>query len=112
LPHEVVLLAHFKERMQQVLSLVPNYTCLETIQRSVRDRHAIAFSPLDIVLLEVSNLGDKERLAWPGARRFEEADLSSFASGGLLGSGIFALHARTVFLHHHIKGIHRLILVP
>ena len=98
LPHEVLLLAHFKEQMRQVLSEVPNYTCLETIQRLVQDRHAIAFRPLDTVLLEVSNLGNKELLAWPGAHRFEEGELSSFASGGLMGNGIFALHARTVFL--------------
>ena len=100
LPREVLLLAHFKERMRQVLSLAPNYTCLETIQRSIQDRHAKAFSPLDSVLLEVSNVGGKELLAWPGARRFDEADLSSFASSGLMGSGVFASYAHTVFAHN------------
>ena len=99
LPHEVLLLARFKQQVRQALAQVPNYTCLETIQRSVQDRHAIVFSPLDTVLLEISNLGDRELLAWPGARRFEEANLSLFASGGLMGSGVFALHARNVFLH-------------
>ncbi len=99
LPREVLLLAHFKERMRQVLSLVPNYTCLETIQRSVQYRHAKAFSPLDAVILEVSNLEGKELLAWPGARRFEEEDVSSFPSGGLMGSGVFASYAHTIFLH-------------
>lgn len=100
LPREVLLLAHFKERMRQVLSLAPNYTCLETIQRSIQDRHAKAFSPLDSMLLEVSNVGGKELLAWPGARRFDEADLSSFASSGLMGSGVFASYAHTVFAHN------------
>jgi len=101
LPHEVLLLARFKERMGQALSQVLNYTCLETIQRSAQGRSMKAFVPLDSVLLEVStvsNMGGKELLAWPGARRFEETDPSSFVSGGLMGTGVFALFARTIFL--------------
>ena len=99
LPGETVLLANFKHKIQQVLSQVPNYTCLEDIQRSVQKRRANAFSPLDAMLLEVSTVADKELMAWPGARRFEDVDLSSFASGGMLGSGVFASLARSVFLH-------------
>src|ERR1022692_4390189 len=99
LPREVLLLARFKQRMRQILLQVPNYTCLETIQRSAQGRRTTVFSPLDTVLMEVSTVGDKELLAWPGARRFEEADLTSFTSGGLMGSGVFALLARNVFVH-------------
>jgi hypothetical protein len=98
LPREVLLLAHFKQQMRQVLSQVPNYTCLETIQRSARGAHASAFTSLDTVLLEISNLENKELLAWPGAHRFEDGDLTSFASGGLMGSGVFASFAQDVFL--------------
>lgn len=98
-PHEVALLARVKQRMRQVLSQVPNYTCLETIERSVQGPRAKVFRPLDTVLLEISNLGDKELLSWPGGRRLEEADPSSFVSGGLMGNGVFALYARNVFLH-------------
>src|ERR1039457_4581801 len=99
LPREVLLLARFKQRMRQILLQVPNYTCLETIQRSAQGRRTTVFSPLETVLMEVSTVGDKELLAWPGARRFEEADLTSFTSGGLMGSGVFALLARNVFVH-------------
>jgi hypothetical protein len=95
---EVVQLSHLKRKMRQVLAQVPNYTCLETIQRYGLERHSTSFQLLDTVFLEVSNVGNKELLAWPGARRFEEADLSNFTAGGMLGSGIFALHARNVFL--------------
>src|ERR1017187_10444011 len=95
---EVVQLAHLKQKMRQVLAQVPNYTCLETIQRYGLEHHSTSFQLLDTVFLEVSNVGNKELLAWPGARRFEEADLSNFTAGGMLGSGIFALHARNVFL--------------
>jgi VWFA-related protein len=98
LPRETVLLAAFKRKIRQVLTQIPNYTCLETVQRSVQRPRANALSPIDIVLLEVSTVGDKELLAWPGARRFEEGNVSSFASGGMIGSGVFASHARNVFL--------------
>jgi VWFA-related protein len=98
LPRETVLLAGFKRKIRQVLTQIPNYTCLETVQRSMQKPRANALSPIDIVLLEVSTVGDKELLAWPGARRFEEGNMSSFASGGMIGSGVFASHARNVFL--------------
>ena len=76
------LLARFKQAIGQALSQIPNYTCLETIQRSAQGPRAKSFSPLDTVLLEVSNLGGKELLSWPGARRFEDADrLRSSAAG-------------------------------
>src|ERR1017187_8654608 len=100
LPREVLLLARFKQRMRQILLQVPNYTCLETIQRSAQGRRTTVFSPLDTVLMEVSTVGDKELLAWPGARRFEEADLTSFTSGGGKGRGGFGFLHRDVFLHH------------
>lgn len=95
---EVVQLAHLKQKMRKILAQVPNYTCLETIQRYGLEHHGTSFQLLDTVFLEVSNVGNKELLAWPGARRFEEAELSNFTAGGMLGSGIFALHARNVFL--------------
>ena len=98
LPREVLLLAHFTRQMREVLSQVPNYTCLETIQRSVQEPGGKVFSPVDTVLLEVSNVGNKELRALPGAERFEERDLASFASSGLMGSGAFASYARTIFL--------------
>ena len=96
-----VLLARFKEQVRQALSQVHNYTCLETIDRSVRGRGEKAFSRLDTVLLEVSNLEGKELLSWPGARQFRDSDPSSFVNQGLMGTGVFALQARTVFQGDH-----------
>ena len=93
------LLARFMPKIRQTLSQVPNYTCLETIQRSVRTRRAKAFTLLDSILLEVSTVKGEELLAWPGARRFDAGDPSALVSGGLLGTGVFASHARNVFLH-------------
>ena len=107
LPAEVLLLAHFKQEIRRVLSQVPNYTCLETIERQVQRPNASTPGPRDIVRLEVSTVGDREMRALPGAARFEERDLTSFASTGLMGSGAYASYARTVFvpdtttIHYH-----------
>ena len=49
------------------MAQVPNYTCLETMERSQRWPRAKSFRPLDTVRLEVSNVDGKELLAWPGA---------------------------------------------
>ena len=98
LPREVLLLARFKEKIRQNLEQIPNYTCLESVQRSERGRRAHAFKPIDTLLLEVTSADNQELLAWPGARRFEEADLSSFVSSGLIGDGLFSMHARSIFV--------------
>ena len=98
LPPELIRLARFKQRIRKDLAQVPNYTCLETIERSQRRPRANSFKPLDTVRLEVSNVDGKELLAWPGARRFEDKNLSSFVTSGMIGNGMFALHAHNLFV--------------
>ncbi len=98
LPPEVLRLAHFKLKMQEVLAQVPNYTCLETIQRYGSERRGDSLRALDAVLLEISYVGGKELLAWPGERRFRATDLDEFAAGGMMGSGLFADLARSALL--------------
>jgi hypothetical protein len=96
-PQEPLPLARFKEKVRQDLAQIPNYTCLETIERYERGPHAQSFKPVDTVRLEVSNVDGKELFAWPGARRFEDRDIASLASGGAMGTGMFALFAHMLF---------------
>src|ERR1017187_1506198 len=35
--------------------------------------------------------------AWPGARKFEQTDLTEMVTAGAIGTGDFALHAKAVF---------------
>src|ERR1700684_1101776 len=77
---ELIRLARFKQKIRQDLAQVPNYTCLETMERFQRASRANSFKPLDTVRLEVSNVDGKELLAWPGARRFEDKNLTSFVT--------------------------------
>jgi hypothetical protein len=105
-PRELILLANIKQKMKQNLQKVPNYTCLETVERSRRmprsqviskDGGPGPFQPLDIVRLEVAEVEGKEFFSRPGARNFEETRLSAFVNGGMIGNGMFALFTRAIF---------------
>ena len=96
-PREWVLLGRIKQQMAQNLSRLPDYTCLETIERSTRPGGSGSFQRLDLLRVEVAQVGSKELFAWPGARRFEEKSLGEMVGVGAIGTGDFALHARSVF---------------
>jgi hypothetical protein len=96
---ETLTLARIKRRMSENLERLPNYTCTETIQRSTRRAGARRFQLLDTMRLEVALVEGHELFAWPGAGQFEDREIKDFApSGGAIGNGNFALHARAVFL--------------
>ena len=51
----------------------------------------------DLLRVEVALVDGKEMFAWPGARKFEQTDLTEMVTAGAIGTGDFALHARAVF---------------
>jgi len=83
--------------MMETLRRIPNYTCLETIERSVRRSDSKRASIVDALRLEVAVVDGKELFSWPGERQFKERDLRELAPGGAIGNGNFALHAKSVF---------------
>jgi hypothetical protein len=91
-------LARFKEKIRQDMASIPNYTCLETIERAHRAPHARSFKPVDTVRLEVSVVAGKELFAWPGARQFDDRDAKSLVTSGTIGTGMFASFARNLFV--------------
>lgn len=94
---ETLLLARIKARTSENLTRQPNYTCLQTTERSRRRAPSRKFELVDTLRLEVALVGGKELFAWPGAGRFEERRITEMV-GGTIGDGSFALHARSVFL--------------
>ena len=100
LPPELIRLARFKQKIRQDLAQVPNYTCLETMKRSLRAPRSNSFKPLDTIRLEISSVDGKELLAAPGAGRFEDKNLTSFVSTGTIANGMFALDAHNVFVNN------------
>jgi hypothetical protein len=98
LPEEVLLLARIKVKMEENLARLPNYTCVQTIERSRRRNSSRRFELADTLRLEVALVEGKEMFAWPGGEKFEDRELSLMVDGGAIGNGNFALHARSVFL--------------
>jgi hypothetical protein len=92
-----VLLGRIRAHMIDTLTKQPNYTCLETVERSNRSGREKDFRLQDTLRLEVALVDGKEMFAWPGSKSFEDTDMRHFAPTGMFGSGEFALYARTVF---------------
>jgi hypothetical protein len=99
LPPETLLLARIKVKAAENLQRLPNYTCTQTIERSLRRGKAKKFEPVDTLRLEVALVDGKELFSWPGAGKFEERGIGEIVgAGGAIGNGSFALHAKSVFL--------------
>lgn len=95
---DLVLLARIKYHMAQTLARQPDYTCLQTIERSQRRVPSKKYIAIDTVRLEVALVDSREMFAWPGAGKFEDSKITDMVKGGAIGNGNFALHARSVFL--------------
>jgi len=98
LPPASQLLARIRTHMADILTHQPNYTCLETVERSYRAAGARRLQLDDTIRMEVALVDGKEMFAWPGSKKFEETDLRKLIPSGAFGNGNFALHARSVFL--------------
>lgn len=99
LPPEVTLLARIKARVKEQMAHVPEYTCLETLDRYHKSAGKnVVEKPLDTVRLEVLFAGRQEFFASPGARDFRDSDPGRFISTGMIGSGMFAGHVQTIFV--------------
>jgi hypothetical protein len=94
---DVLQLNSIRHRMMENLARQPDYTCVETIERSQRIAANRRFDLIDMLRLEVALVAGKEMFGWPGDSRFEDMDLRSIVSTGVIGNGNFALHARAIF---------------
>ena len=92
------LLTQVIARMSDNLKRLPNYTCMQTIERSRRASAGLRWETVDRVRVEVALVDGKELFAWPGAGKFEDKDLSDMVLGGATSTGNFGLLSRAVFL--------------
>lgn len=95
------LITRIRLQAQRNLTRLPNFTCLETIERSRRRLPSRRYDLIDIARVEVALAQGKELFAWPGSGRFDDRELRDLIPGGATGNGSFALHARAVFLGQH-----------
>ena len=92
------LLDRIKARMKENLGRVPDYICLQTIERVGKESASEPLKPVDTLRLEVGFAGNKEIFAWRGSSKFEEKELADMIGAGTVGTGSFAIHATNVFL--------------
>ncbi len=97
------LYGQVRNKMITNLSRLPNYTCLQTIERKVRRAPSRRYQMVDTVRLEVALVNGKELFSWPGAGNFEDKEISQIVSGGAIGNGSFALHAKSIFQSRSAK---------
>lgn len=97
-PEPEGLLDLIKSHVGESLRRLPDYTCLQTIERYERRRASREFMLSDRLRLEVALVEGKEYFAWPGETRFEVSRITQLVPGGTIGNGNFALHAYSVFL--------------
>ena len=100
LPPRVLQLAELKRTIKTRLERLPNYTCLETIERSRRKNERQAFYYLDTVRIEVAAMKNREIYAWPGDKEFGDRDVTEIVGAGTMASGSFAQEIRSIFVNN------------
>src|SRR5579864_1468705 len=85
------------ERMGENLQRLPNYTCLETIDRTIREASKERLLVRDRIHLQVAFIGFEEVFAWPGSAKFEPRADIQIAPGGAGGIGSWGGWSRSVF---------------
>jgi hypothetical protein len=93
---ETTLLAEVRGKMLDLLVNQPNYTCLETVERT-RQAPGGGSQVDDTLRLEVALVDGKEMFAWPGAKQFEDRDIRELVSTGMFGNGNYGLYVRMLF---------------
>jgi hypothetical protein len=95
-PDNTDLLGRVRLKVKENLTRLPNYTCIETIERAQRRKSTDKFTIADNIRLEVAYVEGKELFGWPGAAKIEEPDITKFVRGAI-GNGDFAITPRNVF---------------
>jgi hypothetical protein len=91
------LLARIRNQMAQTLAHLPDYTCRETIQRSVQARGSNRFVNQDLLRVDVAFLGGRELYAWPGSPRFGDQSLIDMVPEGAIATGSYGALSKDVF---------------
>lgn len=93
-----IRIARIRSHMAETLRQMPNYTCTQTIERTMRRARGRRFELIDTVRLEVALVNGRELFAWPGSGKFDDREIGELLAGGTSGNGNFANHARAIFL--------------
>src|ERR1035437_4212038 len=91
------LLSRVMGTMRHALARMPDFTCTESITRSIGDGTPLRVTTLERLRVQVAIIGGKELFSWPGAAPFGHDTHHDIVGGGLAGTGDFAGFSREVF---------------
>jgi hypothetical protein len=98
-PPDALFLSRATSHIAESIRSLANYACTETIDREQQSATSTGFVRIDLVRLEVANIGGKELFAWPGAKKFQDKPIGAFVPGGLIGDGSFTIFADDLFVN-------------
>lgn len=101
LPEHVLQLARLKRKIAAEMVRLPNYTCLETIERSRSQSATGRPHYVDTVRVEVAVADNREIYSWPGAGQFEDRDITQMVSGNAISNGSFSTEIRSVLVDNN-----------
>jgi hypothetical protein len=91
------LLGRVRQHIEANLTELPDYTCQETMERSISAPNGqIEFR--ERLRLEVLFTSTGELFAWPGSADFTSQPLESWISAGAIGNGSFGAELRNLFV--------------
>jgi len=95
---DVGLVSQVRQIVGAMLTRLPNYTCLETLERTERADERSKFRLIDRVRVEVAFVDGVELYAWPGSPQFNVSDLRQVITGpGAFGTGDFGEHLKVAY---------------
>jgi hypothetical protein len=92
------VLSRFRTQLKETLKQLPDYTCVQSIERSRRPSTSVSYQPLDAIRVQVGLIGGNEKYSWPDSRKFDDKELRDLVGKGVVSTGNFALHVQHVFL--------------
>jgi hypothetical protein len=87
-----------RARVADMLARVPNYTCVETIERTQRNELCRGCEVIDRLRVEVLFSGKREIVSWPGERQFKLQTVREVVDSGMTVMGHLRGFAEGVFI--------------
>jgi len=95
---DAALISRVRQVVNGMLTRLPDYTCLETLERTERPEDKKKFSLLDRVRVEVAFVNGAESYAWPGSTKFGGINLlRAISDQGAFGTGDFGEHLKVTY---------------
>lgn len=91
------ILLRIRDKVAERLSLLPNYTCHEVIDRFIQPATTGRLRRYDTVELEVAYVGQRELFARPGDTHFQEQPITELVRTGMITNGVFGSLVASIF---------------